>query len=116
MRCANSGWNGVSRATLNLLVRRAVHGNPVCSACPAGGCVSHLSEACPLRRYVEVTGLNAQSGVEPPHSKSGFGEDAAVVGFVLGNDVVGAVVTLGVDAGELAHFAATVGARENVDG
>src|SRR6266481_430244 len=47
---------------------------------------------------------------------SGFGEDALVVVFVGGDDVVGAVVFLGVDAGDLAHFAAAVGAGQNLDG
>jgi hypothetical protein len=41
--------------------------------------------------------------------RSGFVEDALVVAFVLRDDVVGAVVFLGVDAGDLAHFAAAVG-------
>src|SRR5713226_10502404 len=35
---------------------------------------------------------------------SGFGEDASVVVFVGGDDVVGAEFFLGVDAGGLAHF------------
>src|SRR4029077_14416893 len=47
---------------------------------------------------------------------SGFGEDALVVGLVGGDDVVGAEFFLGVEAGGLAHFAATVGAGEDFDG
>src|SRR5882724_1473129 len=47
---------------------------------------------------------------------SGFGEDALVVVLVGGDDVVGAEVFLGVDAGGFAHFAAAVGAGENFDG
>ena len=43
-------------------------------------------------------------------------EDAAVVSFVGGDNVVGAEFALGVEAGALAHFAATIGAGENFDG
>ena len=39
---------------------------------------------------------------------SRFGEDAFVVPFVDRDDVIGAEFFLGVDAGDLAHFAATV--------
>src|SRR6266481_7019229 len=47
---------------------------------------------------------------------SGFVEDALVVGFVGGDDVVSAEFFLGVDAGDFAHFAAAVGARQDFDG
>src|SRR5216684_8389820 len=47
---------------------------------------------------------------------SGFGEEALVVVFVGGDDVVGAEVFLGVEAGSFAHCAATVGAGEDFDG
>ena len=47
---------------------------------------------------------------------SGFVEDAFVVAFVGGNDVVGAVIFLGVEAGDFAHFAAAVGAGQDFDG
>ena len=43
-------------------------------------------------------------------------QDAAVVGFVGRDDVVGAEFFLGVEAGDFAHFAAAVGAGENFDG
>ncbi len=46
---------------------------------------------------------------------SGFVEDALVVGLVGGDDVVGAEVFLGVDAGGLAHFAAAVGAGSQME-
>jgi hypothetical protein len=42
------------------------------------------------------------------HSHSRFGEDAFVVSLVDGDDVVGAEFFLGVNPGDLAHFAATV--------
>ncbi len=47
---------------------------------------------------------------EKPKHGSGFGEDAFVIGFVGGGDVVGAEFFLGVDAGGFAHLAAAVGA------
>src|SRR5277367_4146358 len=40
---------------------------------------------------------------------------AAVIGFVARNHIIGAIFFLGVDAGLLAHFAATVGARKNFE-
>ena len=43
-------------------------------------------------------------------------QDAFVVAFVQRDDVVGAEFFLGVKAGALAHFAATIGAGENLDG
>lgn len=43
-------------------------------------------------------------------------QDAAVVGFVGGDDVVGTKFALGVEAGALAHFAAAVRAGEDFDG
>src|ERR1700693_165510 len=43
-------------------------------------------------------------------------QDALVVALVLGDYVVGAEFSFGVDASALAHFAAAVGARENFDG
>jgi hypothetical protein len=43
--------------------------------------------------------------VKASTQRSGFAEDALVVGFVGGDDVVGAVVFLGVDAGYFAYFA-----------
>ena len=46
---------------------------------------------------------------------SGFGEDAFVVVFVDGDDVVGAEFFPGVDAGALAHFAAAVGAGSQTE-
>src|SRR5258708_40209879 len=46
----------------------------------------------------------------------GFLEDALVVGFVGGDDVVGAEFFLGVEAGDFAHFAAAVGAGQDFDG
>jgi hypothetical protein len=49
-------------------------------------------------------------------SGGGLFQDAAVVGFVGGDYVVGAEFLLGVDAGDLAHFAAAVGAGEDFDG
>jgi len=42
-------------------------------------------------------------------------ENALVVALVLGDDVVGAEVFLGVEAGALAHFAATIGAGQYVE-
>src|SRR3981189_1142045 len=47
---------------------------------------------------------------------SAFVKDAFVVALVGGNNVVGAVVFLGVYAGDLADFAAAVGAGQNFDG
>ena len=38
-----------------------------------------------------------------------------VVGFVAGDHVVGAEIPFGVEAGALAHFAAAVFARQNVE-
>src|SRR5579864_7093925 len=61
-----------------------------------------------MRRESGRSRLGAGSG--------GLFEDAAVVGFVGGNDVVGTEFFLGVNAGDLAHFAAAVGAGENFDG
>src|SRR5271168_1129489 len=49
-------------------------------------------------------------------SESGFGEDAFVVVFVGGDDVVGAEFFLGVDAGDFAHFATAVGAGQEFNG
>src|SRR5258708_10307635 len=46
---------------------------------------------------------------------SGFVEDALVIGFVGGDDVVGAEFFLGVDASGLTHGAAAVGAGEDFD-
>lgn len=46
----------------------------------------------------------------------GLFEDAAVVGFVGGDDVVGAEFFLGVNASDVTHFAAAIGAREDFDG
>jgi hypothetical protein len=46
---------------------------------------------------------------------SGFVEDALVVALIGGDDVVGAVVFLGVEAGDLAHFAAAVGAGSQME-
>jgi hypothetical protein len=46
----------------------------------------------------------------------GLFQDAAVVGFVGGDDVVGAEFFLGVNAGGMAHFAAVVGAGQDFDG
>jgi hypothetical protein len=51
-----------------------------------------------------------------PRLSSGFIEDALVVGLVGGDDIVGAEVFLGVDAGGFAHFAAAVGAGQEFDG
>jgi hypothetical protein len=47
---------------------------------------------------------------------SRFFEDAFVVRLVGGDDVVGGVVFLGIEAGDLAHFAAAVGAGQDFDG
>ena len=44
----------------------------------------------------------------------GLGKDAAVVVFVAGDYVVGAEFGFGVEASLVAHFAAPVGARENL--
>src|SRR5712692_11389399 len=55
-------------------------------------------------------------GFCPSETVSGFGEDTFVVALVGGDDVVGAVVFLGVDAGDFAYFAAAVGARQDFDG
>jgi hypothetical protein len=54
--------------------------------------------------------------VDSTGKKSGFFEDAFVVVFVGGDDVVGAEFVLGVEAGEFAHFAAAVGAGQDFDG
>src|SRR5437879_11929009 len=53
---------------------------------------------------------------EKPNHGSGFVEDALVVGFVGGDDVVGAEIFLGIEAGGLAHGAAAVGAGQDFDG
>jgi len=45
-----------------------------------------------------------------------LGEDALVIGFVAGDDVIGAEFFLGVDACDLAHFTAAIGAGEKVNG
>src|SRR5882672_8352018 len=60
--------------------------------------------------------LKNLEGFCPSEKVSGFGEDAFVVALVGGDDVVGAVVFLGVDAGDFAHFAAAVGAGQDFDG
>ena len=46
----------------------------------------------------------------------GFGEDALVVVFVGGDDVVGAVFLFGIDAGGLAHLAVAAGTGQDFEG
>jgi hypothetical protein len=55
------------------------------------------------------------SGITLGAGGGGLGEDALVVAFVHRDNVVGAELFLGVDAGELAHGAAAIGAGEKVD-
>lgn len=43
-------------------------------------------------------------------------QDLAIVSFVKGDDVVGAEFFSRIDACDLPHFAAAVGARKNLDG
>src|SRR5260370_34743788 len=54
--------------------------------------------------------------VKASTQRSGFAEDALVVGFVGGDDVVGAEFLFGVEASGFTHFAAAVGARQDFDG
>src|SRR6267378_6700671 len=76
------------------------------------------------RRESYVDGVDGSTKPEAPRVQgfclsetvSGFGEDALVVVFVGRDDVVGAEVFLGVDAGDFAHFAAAVGAGQDFDG
>ena len=53
-----------------------------------------------------------------PELRAGGGglfQDAAVIGFVGGDDVVGAEFFLGVDASELAHLTTAVGAGKKIN-
>src|SRR5260370_41484881 len=54
--------------------------------------------------------------VKASTQRSGFAEDALVVGFVGGDDVVGAEFLFGVDGGGLGHFAGAVGAGQDFNG
>src|SRR5467141_2136607 len=49
-------------------------------------------------------------------SGANFGENLRIVGFVEGNNVIGAIFFPGVDPGALAHFAPPVGARQDFQG
>src|SRR5260370_36120054 len=69
----------------------------------------------PLKALVRAPGLAGRySGTTG--RRAGFVEDALVIGFVGGDDVVGAEVFLGMDASGFAHFAATVGAGQDFNG
>ena len=70
------------------------------------------------RARAEKDARTARIGWPPKSGFCGGGgfQDALVVALVLGDYVVGAEFFLGVDAGALAHFAATIGARQNLDG